>query len=473
MTPENHSDLLDKEELMRFAIEAAPNGMVIVDDSGTIVLANSSVANLFGYDRQELLDQPIERLVPNRFSKAHPQLRSSYFVDPQTRIMGHGRDLCGLHKNGTEIPVEIGLNTIRIGERAFTLATIVDITERQRSQEMVHLAVEAAPNGMVLTDKSGKITLVNSMIETMFGYSRKELIGANVDILVPERFRRHHPQVRQAYSGDPVSRVMGQGRDLYALNKQGQEFPVEIGLNPLQTAAGMMILASVVDITERKQQEESLKSALLTKEILLAEIHHRVKNNLQIIDSLIGMQLDQVVGEQARTALIDSQNRVKTISLIHQILYQSQDFAQIDTRDFLTSLTHNLVQSYGVDRTRIALQLEVDPLLLTIDRSLPLGLIVNELVSNSLKHAFPEGRTGTLTVSLKLVNECRAVLTVSDTGIGLPQTGSAGGRETLGLQLMEALAAQIEAQVRVTSRNPTCFELSFDYEQAAMDNVSE
>src|SRR5690606_4359045 len=122
------------------------------------------------------------------------------------------------------------LNPIRIGERLFILATIVDITERQRSQEIVNLAVEAAPNGMVLTDKNGRISLVNSMIETMFGYSREELIGANIDILVPERFRGHHPEVRQNYIKQPVSRAMGQGRDLYALNKRGEEFPVEIGL---------------------------------------------------------------------------------------------------------------------------------------------------------------------------------------------------------------------------------------------------
>ncbi len=462
MITKKHSDLLDNEELMHFAIEAAPNGMVIIDDSGNILLANSSVETLFGYARNELLDQPIEQLVPDRFSHAHPELRSSYFIDPQTRAMGHGRDLFGLHKNGSEIPVEIGLNPIRIGERVFTLATIVDITERQRSQQMVNLAVEAAPNGMVLTNKSGKITLVNSMIETMFGYSREELIGANIDILVPERFRGHHPQVRQTYIKQPVSRAMGQGRDLYALNKQGEEFPVEIGLNPLHTANGVMILASVVDITERKQQEESLKSALLAKETLLAEIHHRVKNNLQIIDSLIGMQMDQVAGEQARTALRDSQNRVKTISLVHQILYQSQDFAQIDAGDFISSLTHNLVQSYGVDRTRIDLQLDVDPLFLSMNRSLPLGLIVNELVTNALKHAFPENRRGTLTVSLKVINDSRAVLTVTDTGVGLPPREHPADGETLGLRLTEALASQIEAELTVKSSNPTSFELSFD-----------
>lgn len=471
MATDNPSDVLDNEELMHFAIEAAPNGMVIVDDRGTIVLANSSAESQFGYARNELLGQPIERLVPPRFAQAHPQLRSNYLRQPKARAMGHGRDLYGLHRDGIEIPVEIGLNPISIGERIYTLATILDITERQRSQEMVHLAVEAAPNGMVMTDKNGTITLVNSMIETLFGYSRDELIGANIDMLVPERFKQHHPEVRHAYTARPVSRAMGQGRDLYALNKKGEEFPVEIGLNPLDTATGVMILASVVDITERKQQEESLKSALLEKEVLLAEIHHRVKNNLQIIDSLIGMQMDHVAGEQARAALMDSQNRVKTISLTHQILYQSQDFAHIDAGEFIASLTHNLVQSYGMDRARIDLELDVDPLILSMNRSLPLGLIVNELVSNALKHAFPENRTGKLTVSLKAENASRAMLAVTDTGVGLPSGRTGREGETLGLRLLEALASQIEADLKVRACNPTSFQLIFDPRQMEADQV--
>lgn len=469
MNNNDHAVLLDNDKLMHFAIEAAPNGMVIVDDRGNIVLANSSVETLFGYQHKELLGKPIEQLVPNRFAAAHPHLRASYFVHPQARAMGHGRDLYGLHKDGSEIPVEIGLNPITIDTRTFIFATIVDITERKRSQEMVNLAVEAAPNGMIMTNKDGVITLVNSMIETMFGYHRDELIGSNIDMLVPERYRGHHPAVRHAYIGQPVSRVMGQGRDLYALNKQGEEFPVEIGLNPLHTANGVMILASVVDITERKQQEQSLKSALLAKETLLSEIHHRVKNNLQIIDSLIGMQMDQVVGDQARIALRDSQNRVKTISLIHQILYQSQDFAQIDATEFVGSLTHNLAQSYGVNRALIDIQLDLDPLTLTMNRSLPLGLIVNELVSNALKHAFPDNRRGTLTVTLKQIDVARARLSISDTGIGLPQKNAESSGDTLGLRLMEALASQIDADININDCNPTRFELSFDLEKTDGD----
>ncbi|MEN8667832.1 MAG: PAS domain S-box protein, partial [Ketobacter sp.] len=270
----------NNDEVMRLAVEASPNGMVLIDIEGRIVLVNSSVEHMFGYHRDDLIGRPIEHLVPVRFRNHHPNLRQQYFADPKSRAMGQGRELFALHKNGTEFPVEIGLNPMTTKRGVLVLASIVDITERQRGQEMMHLAVEAAPNGMLLTDKDGRIVMANSMAEVQFGYARSELVGQEITVLVPLRFRDHHPHLRQDYFDNPVSRAMGKGRDLYALHKNGREFPVEIGLNPINTAQGMMILASVVDITDRKQQEEQLKSALKEKEVMLAEIHHRVKNNL-------------------------------------------------------------------------------------------------------------------------------------------------------------------------------------------------
>lgn len=207
--------------LMRLAVEASPNGMVVIDKSGRIVLINSSIEDLFGYTKQELIDQPIETLVPERFGHHHPKLRNEYLEKSETRSMGHGRDLYGKRKNGTEVPVEIGLNPINLDGQTLILASIVDITERKRSQEMIRLAVEAAPNGMVMTDSAGFITLVNSQTEILFGYSREDLIGMSIDLLVPDRFRANHPKVRSSYYHNPISRTMGKGRDLLCLAQRG------------------------------------------------------------------------------------------------------------------------------------------------------------------------------------------------------------------------------------------------------------
>lgn len=186
-----------------------------------------------------------------------------------------------------------------------------------------------------------------------------------------------------------------------ALHKEGREFPVEIGLNPLHTHMGAMILASIVDITERKKYEESLKSALKEKEVLLSEIHHRVKNNLQIIDSLMGMQSEKVDNDQALAAFQESQNRVRSIAMIHQILYESHDFSKVEIKSVVRSLVDNLIQSYGVDSMQVNVNLDVGNVQLPIDKSVPLGLIINELVSNTLKHAFPDKRKGELNLTIR------------------------------------------------------------------------
>lgn len=461
-TPDYAASTDNNQKLMALAVEASPNGMVMIDGEGMIMMINSSIESLFGYDRSELLGQPLEILVPERFRQLHPSLRNDYFNEPRSRAMGHGRDLYGVHKNGTEIPVEIGLNPIKIGDKTLVLAAIVDITERQRGQEMMRLAVEAAPNGMILTSPDGRIALVNSFAENLFGYSREELIGNDIDILVPVRFRSNHPHMRAQYHGAPVSRAMGKGRDLYALHKNGREFPVEIGLNPLHMAQGTMILASIVDITERKQQEESLRSALKEKEVLLSEIHHRVKNNLQIIDSLIGMQSDRVLNEQAINILKDSQNRVRSIAMIHQILYQSQDFSQVNVADVVKSLVDNIAQSYGIESSRISIAMDIDSIFMPIDRSIPLGLTINELVSNTFKHGFPDHRTGKVNISLKNGKNHSLRLIVEDNGIGIPDDYDISTSDSLGLLLVKALTDQLGGELKVNRSNPTRFELDFE-----------
>ena len=448
----------NNDEVMRLAVEASPNGMVLIDIEGRIVLVNSSVEHMFGYHRDDLIGRPIEHLVPVRFRNHHPNLRQQYFADPKSRAMGQGRELFALHKNGTEFPVEIGLNPMTTKRGVLVLASIVDITERQRGQEMMHLAVEAAPNGMLLTDKDGRIVMANSMAEVQFGYARSELVGQEITVLVPLRFRDHHPHLRQDYFDNPVSRAMGKGRDLYALHKNGREFPVEIGLNPINTAQGMMILASVVDITDRKQQEEQLKSALKEKEVMLAEIHHRVKNNLQIIDSLIAMQLDNVSDDKARFLLTDSQNRIKSMAIIHQTLYQSQDFSNVDISTVIAGLVNSLAQSYGASANpNVQLRVETDNITMPIESSIPLGLIINELVSNSFKHAFPENRQGEIFIGLKTGDDHNIILEVSDDGVGL--SNKAASDESLGLRLVEALCDQLEAVLTVHRADPTCFTL--------------
>ena len=203
--------------------------------------------------------------------------------------------------------------------------------------ELFRIALEAAPTGMIMVDRDGRIVLVNAQVERIFGYRRQELVGESIDMLVPSRFRERHPDVRNRFFAEPVARPMGAGRDLYGIRKDGSEVPVEIGLNPVRTLAGEFVLSSVVDITERKRAEEALEEQRndldrqsREREVLLKEIYHRVKNNLQVISSLLNLQTSSVTDGRARESLEEARNRVLSIALVHEQLYQSTDLGRVD-----------------------------------------------------------------------------------------------------------------------------------------------
>ncbi len=255
------------EHRFRLVVEAAPSAMLMIDRKRTITLVNRKTEELFGYEREELLGQPVEMLVPERFRDRHPGHVAGFFAAPGTRSMGAGRELFGRRKDGSEVPIEIGLNPIETADGLFTLASIIDITERKLMDERFRISVESAPTAMIMVDAAGLITMVNALTETMFGSPRAELLGQPVEILLPPRYRVRHPGLRHGFFRAPSARSMGEGRDLYGQHKDGTEFQVEIGLNPIETSEGMFVLAAIADITERKRSEQELhrKTEALTR----------------------------------------------------------------------------------------------------------------------------------------------------------------------------------------------------------------
>jgi PAS domain S-box-containing protein len=449
------------EERFRQVVESAPNAMVMIGPAGMIEMVNAQTERVFGYDRSELLGKPIEMLVPQRFRPNHPALRTAFFSSPLSRPMGAGRDLYGLKKDGSEFPVEIGLNPIETDEGTMVLSAIVDISARKRLEERFRQVVESAPNAMVMIGPGGMIEMVNAQAERVFGYQRAELLGQPIEMLVPERFRRQHPGLRTAFFTEPNSRPMGAGRDLYGLRKDGSEFAVEIGLNPIETDEGTMVLSAIVDISDRKQKEERIQAALREKDLLLGEIHHRVKNNLQVVNSLLDLQIDRIADPAVLDMLRQSQNRIKSMALIHQTLYESKDFVQVDFSNFLDTMAPTLVASYAVDTDRINLTIDAAEVLLPIHAAIPCGLIVNELVSNALKHGFPDHRPGGIQISLASDGQGHASMSVSDDGIGMPEDLDLTQTGTLGLQLVSLLTDQLGGTIEMQRANPTRFVLRF------------
>lgn len=336
-----------------------------------------------------------------------------------------------------------------------------DMSGRRRLEKRFHRVVEAAPNAMVEVDTAGVITMVNVQAERMFGYTRAELLGQPIEMLVPERFRPHHPKQRSGFARAPVSRPMGAGRDLYARRKDGSEFAVEIGLNPVETQAGTTVLSAIVDISDRKNKESRIRAALAEKDVLLGEIHHRVKNNLQIVHSLLDLQSARFEDPAVLEMLRDTQNRIQSMALIHQILYQSRDFSGVDFRAFLDDLVPTLAAAYGLDAERIALNIDVADVLLPLNQAMPCGLIVNELITNSLKHAFTDGRRGHLDIIMSNDSAGRVHLIVRDDGVGFVERPAAANEDSHGLKLVNLLAEQLHGEVRVHQAQPTEFALSF------------
>lgn len=199
-----------------------------------------------------------------------------------------------------------------------------NITEHKTLEHRFRQAIESAPSAIVMVNELGSIVMVNAQTEKSFGYFREELIGRAVEILVPARFRGSHIGFRQAYLAAPVSRPMGEGRDLFALRKDGSEFPVEISLGLIDDEDGIIVLSSIVDITERRNANYKLKQALNEKELLLKEVYHRVKNNLQVVSSLINLQAGNVKNEAIGDLLKQSADRIKAMALLHEKLYQIQ-----------------------------------------------------------------------------------------------------------------------------------------------------
>jgi len=236
--------------------------MLIVDREGRIVLANNQAAQLFGYREGELEGRKVELLVPVRYRYKHPGHRAGFFSEPRTRAMGVGLDLTGLRKDGSEFPVEISLSPVKTLDGDVVISAIRDVSARKAEEDKFRALLESAPDAMVIVDGRGKIALVNSRTEQLFGYQRHELLGYSVEVLLPERFHGRHTQHRSEYVKDPRQRGMGAGLELFGLRKDGSEFPVEISLSPIHTANGVLVASAIRDLSARKKAEDKFRELL-------------------------------------------------------------------------------------------------------------------------------------------------------------------------------------------------------------------
>lgn len=327
------------------------------------------------------------------------------------------------------------------------------------SQPLLAQAFDKMPVAVVLVSADGRIVMANTQAEALFGHVAREMLGQPLELLVPSRFHQQHSGFRLDFQRAPRARLMGVGRDLFAVRRDGSEFPVEIGLNPIDTPDGRMVLAAISDITDRKQREEAMAAALREKELLLGEVHHRVKNNLQVVQSLLDLQASRSNDPNLRDMLRDSQNRVRSMALIHQTLYQSRDFRRVDFEAFLRGLVPLLVAAHAPEPERIRLELAADTVRLPINTAIPCGLVVNELVTNALKHGLAGGG-GLLRIEMQEVAG-EVTLGVLNEGAPIPDAFDIARARTLGMQLVGLLARQIDGRLEIHRASPARVTLVF------------
>ncbi len=308
-----------------------------------------------------------------------------------------------------------------------------------------------------LADRDHRIVEVNETgTHGLRIQSPEELKGLRVPDLRPPQARpAFAPTMREAEkSGGLVFETLHQRKD-------GTIFPVEVSLRILNIDGVRYHQAIIRDISERKKAEERTLDALREKDILLREIHHRVKNNMQIISSLLSLQSQKFQGPEVVEAFRESQDRIRSMALVHEKLYQTRDLSRIDFSDYIKSLTSFLFKTYKTDETRIALKLDLDKVFLDINAAVPCGLILNELVLNALKHAFPDERKGKVTVELRESEAGTVRLTVRDDGIGFPEGIDIAQADTMGLQIVSLLTEQLDGRVEVKRDGGTAFSVSF------------
>ncbi len=394
----------------------------MIDHRGAIVLVNRETERLFGYTRDELIGQPIELLVPHRFKAGHPVTRAEFLQHPQHRAMGAGRDLFGLHKDGTEIPVEIGLNPIEDERGLFVLASVVDISARRRAEERFRVAVEASPHGMMMVDTLGRIVLVNREIERLFGYPRSELLGQAVEVLVPARVRPHHPNLRATFHADPLSRPMGAGRDLYGRRRDGSEIPVEIGLNPIETDEGTFVLASVVDIGPRKRAEEELHRSNEELERFAYVASHDLQEPLRTVASYV-----QLLARRYRTSLDSDATdfidfAVGGVTRMQRLIEDLLSFSRLGTRGGALEPTDaNAALQTALDNLHAAIaesgaSISYDPLPIVLADGRQIEQLFTNLLANALK--FTGGATPLVHIGARREGR-HWTFTVTDNGIGI------------------------------------------------------
>lgn len=462
--------LRDTESRLRRVLNSLFTFVGVLTPEGTVLDANEAPLHAAGITLDDVKGHPFWDAYWWSYSEELQDWLRGAVRDAASGTLVR-RDVVVRMAGDTRMTIDFMLAPLRdeTGRVTHLIPSGTDISDRVAGERALRLSearfrrvFDAAPAGMTLVDEHGHMVLVNPAMGLMFGCAPEALVGRHINTLLPPEQRSLHADEMRRYMQAPTARDMGTRRVLKACRADGNCFPVEVALTPMSDGERSEVLATIIDISERVATQEAMQRALDEKSVLLNEVHHRVKNNLQVVSSLLDLQARQAA-PAALPVLENSRNRVRVIALMHQLLYEAGNFAALDLGAYFQSiaaLARRMLLEDAVSRLRVL----VDARLVgsvELARAVPCGLIVNELVTNAIKHAFPDGRRGTITITAQETPEGRVSVAVHDDGVGLPADFAAGQAPSLGLQLVHLLADQLEATWTISRDAGTAFRFEF------------
>lgn len=455
--------LRKSEEKYRKIFESLHDVYYLTDKDGIITEISPSVTKQAGWDPGDVIGHPV----------------TDFYLDPSSRetftkiLKEEGAvndyELQLLAKDGTVIDVSVNSRIVldQDCQPVGVEGVLRNIAVRKKmekalreSEEKFRTMVELSLQGIFIVQDM-RLVYANEAISQITGFSMEELHS-----LPPDKLQGIvHPEDKKLVWGRLADRLAGKEvpsrYEFRTIRKDGETVWLEMISSRIEFEGKPAIQGAVIDISDRQQADEKTKASLKEKEVMLREIHHRVKNNMQIILSLLRIQSRAVKDRETREMFKQSQNRIRSMALIHEALYKSGDLAHIDIADYISRMTTHLLSIYREDLGEVEIEQDAGGIFLDINRAIPCGLMISELVSNSLKHAFPEKRGGHILIRMTKSEKGKTTLIVKDNGIGFPAGLDFRKTDTLGLQLVTDLVMQINGTIQIKKTEGTEFVVKF------------
>lgn len=446
------------------SLACVPDGVLLLDKKARFTYVNPTFLNWLNREAREFIGKTVSEISRPIMAPGTTKIiaeRARRRVETGEPIIGAEVEI--INKDGKLMPVSYSAAAIKdakggiLGEVVF----IKDMSKYKNMEKEIRKFKSICDNacyGVGISDLKGNLIYVNDRFAKMHGYRAKELIGKNLSIFHNEEQMGNVNTLNEQLKkeGNYIN------KEVWHKRKDGTVFPTLMNAIVIKNDKGVpsFLCGTAMDISDYRKAEEQIKTSLKEKEVLLKEIHHRVKNNLQIISSLLNLQVNYINDKHSSEIFKETKNRIKTMALVHEKLYQSEDLASIDLADYMKTLVHELFHSYEAKSGTITLNVNVGNIPIDIDKAIPCGLIINELTSNSLKYAFPDGKKGKISINLRLNNN-KYILIVRDNGVGFPENLDFRKTESLGLQLVYSLAQQLNGSINLNRNSGTTFKIMF------------